>query len=948
MSTTPQQQQQSTTVTCAAIDPVALGDISASISTSCFFNADHSVSYQPTHTGAAGTTDARGVTTGAALFCSPEWQLDRKLGGGGFGDVYLGYRKNDPDKSLRAIKIARASSGTIRELEHEIELLLLMPSHPNVVQPLHFSKFEGGTQLVMEYCRGGSLLGWLEAHGPMTEDRVREYARQVLVALGFLHRTGVLHRDLKPHNILLGDTEGTIVKLVDFGLSSTMNGSGATPGGGTARYMSPEAYQGTVSAATDLWSLGATVTHLLTGVRPWSDKLPDDVSDFWRLRSLICAVPLDEADRSNHHPTIPQTLSDDGAAFLKQVFALDYQARGTAQQLLSHAWFRPTNNSSPSSSAAAAAAAAASSVSSLAGISIGVGVGQAEALNAQLLADAVQHVEAQSGEARLWSCVGRLLPADESVVVAGETLSRRMCLLRACLLEPNRLLWWNMLGRDLQMLGRMQWYSVGPGTVARRAQSPTVNDVEVDATYCFVNCLEIAPDSAVGWRNLGLTLNGPGATARVNGQEFTKQQCYLRAVNLEPTQAASFTNVGVTLSPFETVAINGETFDKIGCSAAAWGNIGNLMTKRDETVTVGQRQFTKLQCQINAVTFSPAAPQMWNNLGAAIPSGQVASVAGREVTKLQCYLTALALDPQNAARWRHVGFHMQREDVPTLTFDHASSGKISVTRRDCYVKAAALEPTKATRWSELGAVLGPSDVVDVNDAFKGMTRVRCLCRAVSLDPTDAHCLYTLAQSMTGPDDRAEIDGTALSAADLTARVIGLCADFYNKADEFYGERVTSHERLCQCDKGHPMLPFRSATWRCDCCRGHDAQTGALSCRACDLDVCFKCLAQALAGVSRSTAGPSMTHEVSAGPAMTPTVSQASFGASVSFPGAIHAADPAAGPSKLDMLLFATEPGARERIRTDERIQRIALGVAIRQGTTSAEGNGGLVEASPSP
>src|ERR1700757_1362284 len=142
-------------------------------------------------------------------------------------------------------------------------------NHPNIVSIYDRGEAEDTYYIAMEYLDGRTLKELIVGHGPAPVNVAIEYARQILSALRFAHRHGIVHRDIKPHNVLV-DREGR-VKVTDFGIAragtSQMTEAGSIVG--TAQYLSPEqARGGEVDQRSDLYSLGVVLYELLTGDTP--------------------------------------------------------------------------------------------------------------------------------------------------------------------------------------------------------------------------------------------------------------------------------------------------------------------------------------------------------------------------------------------------------------------------------------------------------------------------------------------------------------------------------------------------------------------------------------------------------------------------------------------------------------------------------------------------------
>lgn len=159
----------------------------------------------------------------------------------------------------------------------EIEARLLSDlDHPRVVKVLDHFEHDGGAYLVMDLVRGLDLGAVLAADGTpgLPAERVLPWAHQACEALYYVHRQRIVHRDVKPQNLILGETG---VMLVDFGVAREMGRPGTgTIGVGTPRYMAPEVFAGgAISERSDVFSLAATIWALLTGTPPaYGDRTP--------------------------------------------------------------------------------------------------------------------------------------------------------------------------------------------------------------------------------------------------------------------------------------------------------------------------------------------------------------------------------------------------------------------------------------------------------------------------------------------------------------------------------------------------------------------------------------------------------------------------------------------------------------------------------------------------
>jgi serine/threonine-protein kinase len=268
-----------------------------------------------------------------------QYVLRDRLGAGGMGEVYLA------DHSLLrrpcAIKLIRPDrAGDLQNLqrfEREVQATATL-THPNAVQIFDYGRSQDGTfYYVMEYLPGLTLEEIVKRHGPLPPARAIHFLGQLCGTLDEAHAIGLIHRDIKPGNVLVCERGGRhdVVKLLDFGLVRSMKLTNTaeqlTQEGtiaGTPEYMSPEhaASEQEIDGRSDLYSLGAVAYYLLTGRPPF-------VRDS-AMRTLAAHIHEFADPPSRWRPDIPKDLEDVVIRCLKKDPKLRFRDARTLEQAL--------------------------------------------------------------------------------------------------------------------------------------------------------------------------------------------------------------------------------------------------------------------------------------------------------------------------------------------------------------------------------------------------------------------------------------------------------------------------------------------------------------------------------------------------------------------------------------------------------------------------------------
>lgn len=229
-----------------------------------------------------GTGNERVGPQGQSRFRFGNYDLIRRIDVGGMGEVYLARQRTAFDREV-AIKIIRsdlvhdttARKRFLREAEVNAHL-----KHEHILPLFEFGEEQGRLFLVTPYIASGTLSRRLQA-GPLSLDEVYQLFTALVNAVAYIHRRGVVHRDLKPNNILLdreGNSGEVYVRLIDFGIASIQGMAVSPPlttAGtemGTLAYMAPERLSGIAATSNDIYSLGIILYQMLEGQLPSADQ----------------------------------------------------------------------------------------------------------------------------------------------------------------------------------------------------------------------------------------------------------------------------------------------------------------------------------------------------------------------------------------------------------------------------------------------------------------------------------------------------------------------------------------------------------------------------------------------------------------------------------------------------------------------------------------------------
>jgi len=267
------------------------------------------------------------------------WMQGALIGQGSFGSVFLALHAVTGElMAVKQVEVPSNSNSTLDKkkenmvaaLKREIDLLRDL-QHENIVQYLGSNSDAEHFNIFLEYVPGGSVAAMLNSYGSLQEPLIRNFVRQILAGLSYLHGRDIIHRDIKGANVLV-DNKGNI-KISDFGISKRVEASALLApqknGGhihrpslqGSVFWMAPEVVKQTsYTRKADIWSLGCLIVEMFTGTHPFPNCS--------QLQAIF------QIGNSSAKPTTPEKASEEGKAFLSRTFETDHEKRPSADELL--------------------------------------------------------------------------------------------------------------------------------------------------------------------------------------------------------------------------------------------------------------------------------------------------------------------------------------------------------------------------------------------------------------------------------------------------------------------------------------------------------------------------------------------------------------------------------------------------------------------------------------
>jgi eukaryotic-like serine/threonine-protein kinase len=236
---------------------------------------------------------------------SGRYRIIKLIGGGGMANVYLAHDMIlDREVAIKMLRMDFANEEEfIKRFQREAQSATSLV-HPNIVSIYDVGEEDDLYYIVMEYVQGMTLKQYIQQHSPVGIDKALDIMKQLTLAISHAHQNHIVHRDIKPHNILIDD-EGT-VKITDFGIAMALSATSITQTNsvlGSVHYLSPEqARGGMATKKSDIYSLGIVMFELLTGRLPFSGESAVSIA----LKHLQSETP----SLRRWNPDIPQSVEN--------------------------------------------------------------------------------------------------------------------------------------------------------------------------------------------------------------------------------------------------------------------------------------------------------------------------------------------------------------------------------------------------------------------------------------------------------------------------------------------------------------------------------------------------------------------------------------------------------------------------------------------------------------
>ncbi|XP_062862308.1 myosin light chain kinase, smooth muscle [Trichomycterus rosablanca] len=261
------------------------------------------------------------------------YEIGDRLGSGKFGTVFKLTEKST--KKVWAGKFIKALSAKDKDNVRQEIAIMNDLHHPKLVQCVDAFEFKSDFVMVLEMVSGGELFERIiDEDFELTEREVIKYMLQIVDGVGFIHRKGIVHLDLKPENIMCVNKTGSNIKLIDFGLARRLeNAGGLKVMFGTPEFVAPEVINfEVISYPTDMWSIGVICYILVSGLSPFMGDNDNETL------SNVTSATWDFEDEAFDE------ISDEAKDFISNLLKKDKKARLTCEQCFQHPWLKQDTN----------------------------------------------------------------------------------------------------------------------------------------------------------------------------------------------------------------------------------------------------------------------------------------------------------------------------------------------------------------------------------------------------------------------------------------------------------------------------------------------------------------------------------------------------------------------------------------------------------------------------
>ncbi len=248
-----------------------------------------------------------------------KYKILKKLGSGGFGTIYLS--EDTYLKTFRALKIPHRIGTETEKLLQESVLQSKLLDHPHIVKLLTVDIIDGTIIMVMEYIKGTDIETLIDEEEKLSIKTSLHYFKQILSALEFAHKHKVIHRDIRPSNILLDEKNN--IKITDFGTSTLLNEKQyATTRIGSPPYMAPEQFEGKAVFPSDIYSAGCLFYEMVTGFPPIVMANPMEIYKMAKSGNITPLIKKNTSVSTRLNWILMKTLSPDLSTRYKTVTEL--------------------------------------------------------------------------------------------------------------------------------------------------------------------------------------------------------------------------------------------------------------------------------------------------------------------------------------------------------------------------------------------------------------------------------------------------------------------------------------------------------------------------------------------------------------------------------------------------------------------------------------------------